>query len=234
MTAEPTPLHPTTGPPTGPDGPTERTRFTRKVDRGSHDRDAAAAILDEALVGHLGFADATGAPMVLPVGIARDGNRVLIHGSTGSRLLRAVADGGPVCLTVTLLDALVLARSASETSMNYRSVVILGRATEVTGPDKERALAVITDHLTPGRWDLQRPMTRKELAAVMVVALPLEELSVKARSGGTIEPPEDQSWPIWAGQVPLRLMAGAPVPEPEVPVGLAPTALPQGVSGWAP
>ena len=219
--------------PTGSADPTERTRFTRKAERGSFERAAADAILDEALVGHLGFVDATGSPLVLPVGIARDGDRVLFHGSTGSRLFRTLAEGAPVCLTVTLLDALVMARSASESSMNYRSLVALGRTTEVVGPDKERALAVVTDHLTPDRWDRQRPMTRKELAAVIVLALPLTEFSVKARTGGTHEPDEDRAWPIWAGQVPLRTVAGEPIPEPDLPDGHAPTALPSGVLPWA-
>jgi nitroimidazol reductase NimA-like FMN-containing flavoprotein (pyridoxamine 5'-phosphate oxidase superfamily) len=229
MTAERRLQAPLAGSPSQESRPTERTRFTRKVERGSHDRAAAAGILDEALVGHLGFLDSTGAPLVLPVGIARDVDRVLFHGSTGSRLFRTLGAGVPVCLTVTIVDGLVMARSASESSMNYRSVVVLGRPTEVRGADKERALGVITEHLTPGRWDLQRPMTGKEVAAVAVFALPLDELSVKTRTGGTDEPPEDRSWPIWAGQVPLRTIAGEPIPEADLPGGHAPTPLPLGV-----
>lgn len=197
--------------------PPNRTDFTRKAERGSHERALAEAILAESLVGHLGFLDSTGQPIVLPVAIAPDGHRVLFHGSTGSRLFRTLASGVPACLTVTLLDALVMARSAFESSMNYRSLVILGTAVEVTGADKERALRVITDHLTPGRWDALRPMTRKEVAATTVLALPLDELSVKVRTGGTDEPAEDLAWPVWAGQVPVVVTTGVPVPEPGVP-----------------
>jgi nitroimidazol reductase NimA-like FMN-containing flavoprotein (pyridoxamine 5'-phosphate oxidase superfamily) len=208
---------------------TARTTFTRKAERGSHDRHAADAILAEALVGHVGFADATGAPVVLPVAIAPDGDRVLIHGSTGARLFRTLAAGVPACLTVTLLDGLVLARSAFESSMDYRSLVVLGSFTEVLGDEKLRALRVLTDHLTPGRWAALRPMTPKEVAATMVLAIPLAECSVKARTGGTDEPAEDRTWPIWAGQLPIVVGTGTPIPEPGVaehlPGPVAPRAL---------
>jgi hypothetical protein len=189
-------------------------------ERGSHDRAAALAILTDALVGHIGFVDATAAPLVLPVAIAPDGDRVLFHGSTGSRMFRTLAAGAPACLTVTHLDGLVLARSAFESSMNYRSLVVLGVATVLTGADKERGLRVLTEHLTPGRWESLRPMARKEVAATTVLALPLEEFSVKARSGGTEDPEEDRGWPIWAGQVPVVVGTGAPVPQPDLPAGL--------------
>ncbi|MCU0301258.1 MAG: pyridoxamine 5'-phosphate oxidase family protein [Candidatus Nanopelagicales bacterium] len=208
---------------------TPRTTLGRKADRGSHDRLAADAILAEALVGHVGLIDATGAPVVLPVAIAPDGDRVLIHGSTGARLFRTLAGGAPACLTVTLLDGLVLARSAFESSMDYRSLVVLGAFIEVVGEDKVRALRVLTDHLTPGRWDALRPMTAKEVAATMVLALPLAEFSVKARTGGTDEPVEDRDWPIWAGQLPVVVGTGTPIREPgvpdDVPGPLAPRAL---------
>jgi nitroimidazol reductase NimA-like FMN-containing flavoprotein (pyridoxamine 5'-phosphate oxidase superfamily) len=211
-----------------------RTDFTRKADRGSHERAAADAVLAEALVGHLGFIDASGLPVVLPVAVAPDGDRVLFHGSTGSRLFRTLAAGAPCCLTVTLLDALVLARSAFESSMNYRSLVVMGSATELTGADKERALRVLTDHLTPERWDALRPMTRREVAATCVLALPLAEFSVKARDGGTDEPADDLDWPIWAGQVPVVAGVGTPVPEPGVAPALAGPVLPRALGGAAP
>jgi nitroimidazol reductase NimA-like FMN-containing flavoprotein (pyridoxamine 5'-phosphate oxidase superfamily) len=213
--------------------PPHRTDFTRKAERGSHERSLADAILAESLVGHLGFLDATGQPVVLPVAIAPDGDRVLFHGSTGSRLFRTLASGVPACLTVTLLDALVMARSAFESSMNYRSLVILGAAVELDGADKERALRVITDHLTPGRWDDLRPMTRKEVAATSVLALPLVEFSVKVRSGGTDEPAEDLAWPAWAGQVPVVVTTGVPVPEPGVPASAVVPAPPRALRGTA-
>jgi nitroimidazol reductase NimA-like FMN-containing flavoprotein (pyridoxamine 5'-phosphate oxidase superfamily) len=208
---------------------TPRTQLTRKPDRGSHEAELAEQILAESLVGHLGFLDETGQPLVLPVAIAPDAGRILIHGSTGSRLFRTVAAGAPICLTVTVLDALVLARSAFESSMNYRSLVVLGTATELAGPEKEHALRALTEHLTPGRWETLRPMTRKEVAATSVLALPLAEFSVKARSGGTDEPDEDASWPTWAGQLPVVTSVGVAVPEVDlpaaVPAPLAPHAL---------
>ncbi|HEX6888634.1 MAG TPA: pyridoxamine 5'-phosphate oxidase family protein [Candidatus Nanopelagicales bacterium] len=210
---------------------TGRTAFTRKADRGSHDRLAADAILAEALVGHLGFADATGAPMVLPVAIARDGDRVLFHGSTGSRLFRTLATGVPACLTVTLLDGLVLARSAFESSMNYRSLVVVGSCEVVSGDDQWHALQVITEHLTPGRWAQLRPMTAKEVAATMVLALPLTEFSVKARTGGTDEPLEDRDWPTWAGQLPVVVGTATPIPQPDLPAGVPAPIAPRGLGG---
>lgn len=213
----------------------QRTALTRMAERGSHERADAEAILAGSLVGHLGFIDATGQPVVLPVAIAPDGDRVLFHGSTGSRMFRILASGAPACLTVTILDGLVLARSAFESSMNYRSLVVLGSCVELAGPEKERALRVLTEHLTPGRWDGLRPMTRKEVAATTVLALPLREFSVKARSGGTDEPEEDRAWPAWAGQLPVVVGTGTPVPEPGVPEGVAvppaPPALADGGRG---
>jgi hypothetical protein len=210
----------------------ERTQFTRKADRGSHERSAADAILAEALVGHLGFIDGTGQPIVLPVAIAPDGDQVLFHGSTGSRLFRTLAAGAPACLTVTLLDGLVLARSAFESSMNYRSLVVVGVAVELTGDHKRRALRALTDHLTPGRWEALRPMTTKEVAATAVLALPLQDFSVKARTGGTDEPAEDLSWPVWAGQLPVVTGTGTPVPERGVPAGVAAPIAPRAMQGW--
>ena len=192
---------------------TDRTTPSRHADRTRHDRQAAAEILAVALVGHVGVLDVAGRPVVLPVAVAPDGDRVLFHGSTGSRMFRALADGGPVCLTVTQLDGLVLARSAFESSMNYRSLVVLGQAEALEGQAKRDALRTITEHLTPGRWDSLRPMRQKEVAATTVLALALTEFSVKERSGGP-EDQEESDWPIWSGQLPIHLAAGTPIPEP--------------------
>jgi nitroimidazol reductase NimA-like FMN-containing flavoprotein (pyridoxamine 5'-phosphate oxidase superfamily) len=210
-------------------GATERTAFTRKPDRGSHDLAAARDVLTEALIGHIGTVDASGAPVVLPVAIALDpdADRVLFHGSTGAGTFRRLAAGAPACLTVSHLDGLVIARSAFESSMNYRSVVVMGTCEVLDGDDKQAALRVITDHLTPGRWDAARPMRSSEIAATLVLALPLAEFSVKSRDGGPNDD-EDAAWPIWAGHVPVRMVAGTPIPapesdahpEPQIPTGL--------------
>lgn len=196
-------------------GATARTAFTRKPDRGSHDLVEARAVLAEALLGHVGTVDQSGAPIVLPVAIALDpgADRVLFHGSTGAGMFRRLAAGAPTCLTVTHLDGLVVARSAFESSMNYRSVVVLGTCEVLEGDDKRAALRVITDHLTPGRWDAARPMRSSEVAATLVLALPLAEFSVKSRDGGPNDH-EDATWPIWAGHVPVRMVARQPVPAP--------------------
>ncbi len=197
-------------------GATARTKFTRKPDRGSHDLAHARAVLAEALIGHVGTADADGGPVVLPVAIALDpdADRVLFHGSTGAGMFRRLAAGAPACLAVTHLDGLVIARSAFESSMNYRSVVVMGRCEVLEGDDKLAALRILTDHLTPGRWDTARPMRASEVAATLVLALPLAELSVKSRDGGPNDD-ADAQWPIWAGHVPIRMVAGAPVPAGE-------------------
>ena len=202
-------------------GATPRTTPSRYADRVRHDRAAADQILAESLVGHVGVLDPEGRPVVLPVAVAPDGDRVLFHGSTGSRMFRALAAGGPMCLTITHLDGLVLARSAFESSMNYRCLVILGTAQVLAGAQKEDALRTISEHLTPGRWDSLRPMRTKEVAATTVLALPLVEFSVKTRQGGP-DDPEDADWPIWAGHLPIRASAGTAVPEP----GSADRALP--------
>jgi len=193
--------------------PTDRTTPSRHADRTRHDRQAAAEILAASLVGHVGALDTAGRPVVLPVAVAPDGDRVLFHGSSGSRMFRTLAAGGPVCLTVTQLDGLVLARSAFESSMNYRSLVVLGQAEALEGQAKRDALRAITEHLTPGRWDSLRPMRPKEVAATTVLALDLTEFSVKERSGGP-EDQEESGWPIWSGQLPIHMAVGQPVPEP--------------------
>jgi hypothetical protein len=207
-------------------GATERSAFTRKPDRGSHALAEARAVLAEALIGHVGTVDAEGGPVVLPVAIALDpdADRVLFHGSTGAGMFRRLAAGAPACLTVTHLDGLVIARSAFESSMNYRSVVVFGVCEVLEGRDKQDALRVLTDHLTPGRWDAARPLRSSEVAATLVLSLPLAEFSVKSREGGPHDD-EDAGWPIWAGHVPVRMVAGPAVPadpstrhpEPQVP-----------------
>ena len=197
----------------GPDSPTARTTPSRHADRASYAIDSARAILADALVGHLGVLGPDGWPVVLPVAVAPDGDRVLMHGSTGSRMFRSLAGGAPACLTVTHIDGLVLARSAFESSMNYRSLVVLGTAESLDGAEKEVALHTLSDHLAPGRWDLLRPMRAKEVAATTVLALPLSEFSIKSRAGGPADP-EDADWPVWSGQLPIGMFAGALIPEP--------------------
>ena len=182
----------------------------RIPEKAVQDRATLHAILDAGLVAHLAVVE-DGQPFVVPVGYARDGERVLIHGSSGSRLFRDLATGTPTCLTVTLLDGLVLARSAFESSMNYRGVMVLGRCVELIDHEKDDALRTISDHLLPGRWDDIRPPSRKELAATCVLALSLDEASVKVSAGGPDDAEEDLFRPTWAGHVPLREVAGDPI-----------------------
>ncbi|CAL9633474.1 pyridoxamine 5'-phosphate oxidase family protein [Streptomyces sp. NPDC090994] len=210
--------------------PTDRTVPTRSPGRASYDRDVVHSILDEGYVCHLGFVR-DGAPVVLPTLYGRVGERLYVHGSTGSRPLRMAgqADPGlPVCLTVTHVDALVLARSAFHHSVNYRSVVVHGTAYDVTDPEEKRtALDALVDHVVAGRSRDSRPANRKELAATAVLRLDLREVSAKARSGGVNDEPEDLALPHWAGLLPLRKGYDAPVADP----GLAPgTALPDYLS----
>jgi nitroimidazol reductase NimA-like FMN-containing flavoprotein (pyridoxamine 5'-phosphate oxidase superfamily) len=206
--------------------PTDRTVPTRSAARASYDKELVHAILDEGYVCHLGFVR-DGAPVVLPTLYARVGERLYVHGSTGSRPLRMTgqADPGlPVCLSVTHVDGLVLARSAFHHSVNYRSVVVHGVAHEVTGPEERRlALDALVDHVVPGRSADSRPANAKELAATAVIRLDLEEVSAKVRAGGVNDEPEDMDLPHWAGVVPLRRGYATPVPD----AGLAPgVALP--------
>ena len=193
--------------------PTQRTRVRRLPSRASYDRVTMHAILDEGLVCHLGFVH-DGQPFVLPTTYARVEDAIYLHGSAASRMLRGLRDGIPVCATVTLLDGLVLARSAFHHSMNYRSVVILGVATEVTGSaERLRALEAIVEHVAPGRWAQVRPPNDRELKATMVLRLPIVEASAKIRTGPPLDDAEDLGWPCWAGHVPLRLVALEPVPD---------------------
>ncbi|MGB9433339.1 MAG: pyridoxamine 5'-phosphate oxidase family protein [Candidatus Acidiferrum sp.] len=190
---------------------TERTRVVREANRAVYDREAINKILDESFVCHVGFA-AEGQPFVIPTMFARVGDHLYFHGSAASRMLRGLSSGLPVCITVTLLDGLVLARSVFNHSMNYRSVVALGHATPIDDPaEKLRALQAFTEKLIPGRWDDARQPSEKELRATNILKLPLTEASAKVRTGGVEDDAEDYSFPVWAGVIPLRLIADAPV-----------------------
>lgn len=201
----------------------------RLPDKQVEDRTALDAVLDSGRVAHVATVDAEGQPYVVPVAYARHGDVVLVHGSTGSRLFRSLAEGAPTCLTVTLLDGLVLARSVFESSMHYRCAMVLGVADPVEGEAKLTALERITEHLMPGRWaDARRP-SAKELAATLVLSLPLEEWSLKVSAGPPDDAVEDLDLPVWAGVLPLRETAGAPVAAPGLRTGIA---LPAYVDRW--
>lgn len=193
--------------------PSDRATVRRRAGRARYDRAAIDAILDEALIGHLGIV-ASGQPYVLPVVCVRDGDRVLVHGSPLSRLQAELAAGAPACLTVTLLDGLVLARSAFHHSVNYRSVVVLGTAAPIRDQGAKRAaLTAIVERVARGRAAEVRGPSDAELAATEVVELPLDEASAKLRTGPPVDAPEDHALPVWAGVVPLSLTAGEPVPD---------------------
>jgi uncharacterized protein len=193
--------------------PSARTTVKRHPERGAYDRDVIDPILDEALVCHVGFA-IDGQPYVIPTIHARDGDVLYIHGSPGSRLLRNLRDGLDACVTVTLLDALVLARSVYNHSMNYRSVVVIGRAREVTGrEEKLDAMRCVVEHVVPGRWDDARQPSDKEIKATTILALPLTEASAKIRTGPPTDDEEDLVLPVWAGLIPLALQPADPLPD---------------------
>lgn len=193
--------------------PTSRTTPTRYRERAHYDREIVHSILDEALVCHLGYVSG-GQPVVLPTTHARLGEILYLHGSTGSGpMLAAKLSGIPVCVTATLVDGLVLARSAMHHSLNFRSVVVVGAARLVEDQaEKRRALHALLDHIRPGRADDCRPPNPRELAATAVLALDLVEVSAKVRQGGAVDDPEDSALPHWAGVVPMRLTAGTPEP----------------------
>jgi uncharacterized protein len=185
-------------------------KIERHPERAVADRATALAILDEGLICHVGFV-AGGLPWVIPTMYAREGEQLYLHGSPASRMLRNLAGGIDVSVTVTLLDGLVLARSAFSHSMNYRSVVIAGRATEIGDPDaKLAAMRCLVEHVLPGRWAEVRPPSGKEIATTLVLALPLDHLSTKVRGGPPIDVAADRSLPVWAGEIPLSLAFGAP------------------------
>jgi nitroimidazol reductase NimA-like FMN-containing flavoprotein (pyridoxamine 5'-phosphate oxidase superfamily) len=204
--------------------PTSRTQLKRLPLRAEYDRAAVCRILDEAFICHVGFAQ-DGRPVVIPTGYARVGDRLYLHGSAASRMLRSLASGLDVCVTVTLVDGLVLARSAFHHSINYRSVVIFGRATLVEAEaEKLAALRAFSDQVVPGRWDDVREPNALELKATLVLALPLDEVSAKVRTGPPVDDKGDLSLPVWAGVVPLHLAAGAPIPDPLLAAGIDPPA----------
>jgi uncharacterized protein len=194
----------------------ERTKVRRLSEKQVTERSALNVILDAARVAHVGVADADGQPYVLPVAFARDGDDVLIHGSTGSRLFRSLAAGTPTCVTVTLLDGMVLARSAFESSMHYRSAMMFGSCEVVRASDVERCLEVLTEHLMPGRWAELRSPTAKELAATTLLRMPLREWSVKVSDGWPDDPVEDLPEPVWAGVLPIESAFGTPLPTPDL------------------
>jgi uncharacterized protein len=176
--------------------------------RGRYDRDTIDAILDEALLCHVGFA-VDGQPHVIPTMHARVGDRLYVHGSAASRMLRHAISGAPICVTVTLFDGLVLAKSVFNHSVNYRSVVVFGRAMLVEGDEKREALHALAEQLAPGRWDEARQPTAKELKATSILSLPLDEASAKVRTGEPEDDPEDLELPVWSGVVPVHLAAEA-------------------------
>jgi hypothetical protein len=190
----------------------DHLRVRREPQRGRYDRETIEAILDEALYCHLGFV-ADGRPYVIPTLHARVGDRLYVHGSAASRMLRVVAAGVPVCVTVTLLDGLVLARSMFNHSINYRSVVVLGTATLVDGGEKLDALHAFSEHIAPGRWEVARSPAEQELKATWILSLPLTEASAKVRSGPPVDDPEDVGLPVWGGVVPVHLAAEPPIPD---------------------
>jgi nitroimidazol reductase NimA-like FMN-containing flavoprotein (pyridoxamine 5'-phosphate oxidase superfamily) len=209
--------------------PSERARVRRAPARADYDRATIDAILDEALVAHLGFA-MDGQPYVIPTLHARVGDEVYVHGSAASRMVTMLGAGLPACLTVTLVDGLVLARSAFNHSMNYRSVVVLGQARFVEGPEERaRALEAFTERLIPGRWAECRPPTRQELKGTRVLALTLDEASAKVRTGGPVDDADDYASDAWAGVVPLRVTPGAIEPDARLRDGIP---VPPSVEAW--
>ncbi len=202
------------------EAPSARTAVRRHPERGRYDRAVIDAILDEGLICHAGFV-VDGQPYVIPTIHARLGDALYLHGSAVSRMMRSLSGGFPACVTVTLLDGIVLARSVYDSSMNYRSAVVLGTAREVSDrAEKLRALEAIVEHVARGRWaDARRP-SEAELKATAVVGMALDECSAKVRTGPPVDDPADVALPIWAGVVPLRMAAGAPEAAPDLPPGV--------------
>lgn len=190
----------------------EKFHVQRHADREVHEKLDIERLLDNQYVAHVGFIDPeVNQPFVIPMGFARDGNRILIHGSTGSRMMMAIAKGIDLCVTVTQLNAIVVARSAFNSSMNYESVMIFGKARVLDDDEKTIALAQITEKLVPGLWEYGRPMTKKESAATLIVELKLDRVSAKARTGEPSDDEADESLPLWAGLLPLKTTLGAPI-----------------------
>jgi len=201
---------------------TPRTTLKRLPKRGSHDREIIDRILDEGFICHVGFV-VDGQPIVIPTGYARVEDKLIIHGSQASRMLRNVGKGINVCVTVTLIDGLVLARSAFHHSMNYRSVVVFGNASVVEDrEEKIAALLALSEHMIPGRWQDVREPDETELQQTTVLFLPITEASAKIRTGPPLDDEEDYAMPVWAGVIPLRMVADEPIPDPRLPNDIAP------------
>jgi len=213
--------------------PTERTVIRRGPEKAAFDVATLYDVLDSSLIAHVGICDSSGQPFVLPTAFARVENSVAFHGSTASRLFKSLAHGSPCCLTVTCLDGLVLARSAFESSMNYRSAVVLGVPQVVTGDRELAVLESISEHLMPGRWSEIRPPAEQELKATLTLVLELAECSVKIRRGGPEDVPDDLAttpWSTtWAGHVPMSTTFGTPVADPHTPAN---TPIPQYIGDW--
>jgi hypothetical protein len=191
--------------------PTARTRVVREPQRAVYDRDAVNRILDEGFICHVGFV-LDGQPFVIPTSYGRQQDVLYIHGSAASRMLRNVSGGIPMCVTVTLIDGLVLARSIFNHSMNYRSVVLLGTANAIEDRDEKlAALRLLSEHILPGRWNEARQPNEKELKATTIIRLPIQEFSAKVREGPAIDDEEDYAFPVWAGVLPLNLVTGNPI-----------------------
>jgi uncharacterized protein len=202
--------------------PSERTRLRRRRERGSYDRAVIDAILDEALIAHLGIVGQEGQPFVIPMLHARRGDLVYLHGSAAGRTLGTLGSGTPACLTVSLLDGLVLARSAMHHSANYRSVMLLGNAVTVEEPARKReAFEAIVEHIVPGRWPDIREPSEKELKATAVVAMAIEEASAKIRTGAPLDDEVDYALPTWAGVIPFATRAEAPQADERLGEGIA-------------
>lgn len=193
---------------------TKRNRVLRQPKRGNYDREAVNSVLDAAVLAHVGFV-MDDQPFVIPMLHARDGDTLLLHGSSASRTIRHLAAGNPACITVTIVDGLVLARSVFHHSINYRSAVLYGSGYIVADPDeKMAAMTRFTERLIPGRWDDTRPPNRKEFKATGVIAIPIESASAKVRIGPPVDDEEDMSLPVWAGVIPVQQTYGAPWPDP--------------------
>jgi uncharacterized protein len=206
-----------------PKAPSPRTRVRRMPARADYERETIEAILDEAMVAHLGFS-VDEQPYVVPTLHARVGEQVYFHGSSAGRTVRALAAGAPMCLTVTLLDGVVLARSAVHHSVNYRSVVVFGKAWAIEEPaEKMAAIEAFTERLIPGRWDEVRAPTAKELKAIRVLALPLDDASAKLRKGPPVDDEEDYALDVWAGVITLSTAVGEPTPDERLPEDISPS-----------
>jgi uncharacterized protein len=210
--------------------PTERTRVFRKPGRGSHDRELVHSILDEALICHVGFVQ-DGQPYVIPTIHAREGEMLYLHGANANRTLKVLDEGVSCCVTVTLVDELILARAALHHSLNYRSAMVLGTAREVTDPaEKERALHAVVEHIAPGRPEEIRGPDETDLRSTKVLSMPIEEASAKVRTGPPLDDDDDLDLPYWAGRLPLTSGTGEPIPAPDL-TGDPP--VPEHVRSWA-